>query len=332
MAGSIPACAGKPRRRSAPATSRRVHPRVCGEATLVILSSRGHPGPSPRVRGSLTRPPEGRRGRGSIPACAGKPAPPITIWRVRRVHPRVCGEASTRAGSPRATPGPSPRVRGSPICIGALAGVRGSIPACAGKPFNQLIWIEPDKVHPRVCGEASKCTMRRVRRAGPSPRVRGSPQHLARRPRGDGSIPACAGKPPGRRRVHPRVCGEASMLVCRMRIQWGPSPRVRGSRGDPAAVAVLVGSIPACAGKPSSCICFPFIRRVHPRVCGEADSPVVSWTGGRGPSPRVRGSLPPRTRRDLRRGSIPACAGKPGLTAIKSADSRVHPRVCGEAL
>ena len=77
-AGSIPACAGNPRRRRGRSTATGVHPRVCGESASRTRSWTDATGPSPRVRGI-------RRARrvalaeiGSIPACAGNPATPWT--------------------------------------------------------------------------------------------------------------------------------------------------------------------------------------------------------------------------------------------------------------
>ena len=70
----------------------------------------------------------------------------------------------------------------------------------------------------------------------------------------------------------------------------GLSPRVRGSRGEHRAGAAYDGSIPTCAGEPSSSFCLPYRLGVYPRVCGgavwERRPPVVF----RGLSPRVRGS------------------------------------------
>ena len=51
-----------------------------------------------------------------------------------------------------------------------------------------------------------------------------------------------------------------------------------------------------------------------------------------GPSPRVRGSRPHEDRERHRRGSIPACAGKPLSGAAFRGACGVHPRVCGEAI
>ena len=152
---------------------------------------------------------------------------------------------------------------------------------------------------------------------GPSPRVRGSRVgHLAGHLR-LGSIPACAGKPRGRtirpraRRVHPRVCGEA------------------GTGGDPEW---LFPVHPRVCGKPST---LPDLRgrlRVHPRVCGEACLAGSGTTSLVGPSPRVRGSPRMPAGSPSATGSIPACAGKPREAHGDGDDSRVHPRVCGEAI
>ena len=213
----------------------------------------------------------------------------------------------------------------------------GSIPACAGKPSRAATGTSGAWVHPRVCGEARWQGATCSTRAGPSPRVRGSPGLADGQQQRVGSIPACAGKPtwPATattfRRVHPRVCGEAVTASRQRRLAYGPSPRVRGSREVERAKQVAHGSIPACAGKPS---CTPRAsggRAVHPRVCGEAFMTRIDVTLPLGPSPRVRGSLRANPRPEGCDGSIPACAGKPlGLFRGRGID-RVHPRVCGEA-
>ena len=98
--GSIPACAGKPTPSRKRPRSSWVHPRVCGEAPPSPIPDPPQPGPSPRVRGSPRAPRCGDRYRGSIPACAGKPASARSKPASSGVHPRVCGEASTIASAP----------------------------------------------------------------------------------------------------------------------------------------------------------------------------------------------------------------------------------------
>ena len=269
---------------------------MCGEASSVRTPVIRVTGPSPRVRGSpfpttMTAPCPG-----SIPACAGKPGRAGDALLGAGVHPRVCGEAESAAEGRASSAGPSPRVRGSLEQVERPRKHLGSIPACAGKPSVHCGRSHPGRVHPRVCGEAFDAHLERLVEVGPSPRVRGShhrPLPVARRA---GSIPACAGKPLRGRtsrasaRVHPRVCGEAASIRGRWGALGGPSPRVRGSpRGgrDPRAV---VGSIPACAGKPSSDRPPRLGRWVHPRVCGEAYDMECACADWLGPSPRVRGS------------------------------------------
>ena len=193
--GSIPACAGKPRRPASSSAPDEVHPRVCGEAQIAHGRPRLSRGPSPRVRGSRGDVPRAVPSAGSIPACAGKPGPwPARVTRTG-VHPRVCGEADANRFDLVTLTGPSPRVRGSPEGLEGRCESRGSIPACAGKPSSSRSNPCDVRVHPRVCGEAQWKTTRGLPSGGPSPRVRGSHASAAKVAHRQGSIPACAGKP-----------------------------------------------------------------------------------------------------------------------------------------
>ena len=310
---------------------------MCGEAATGAPAAGDLQGPSPRVRGSPPRPTGSRPGRGSIPACAGKPSRRRLRRRRSRVHPRVCGEARIARSTGGHVTGPSPRVRGS-LTVARPAGLRpGSIPACAGKPGAWARWRRPSRVHPRVCGEAAALDAQRVGEPGPSPRVRGSLIQLRHRVQRRGSIPACAGKPGtpkawGRSpRVHPRVCGEATTKTLAASKVVGPSPRVRGSPEVARHRMLEHGSIPACAGKPASSSAPRRGSRVHPRVCGEAYSSLGGLSSAQGPSPRVRGSRTRSTPVITAMRSIPACAGKPPDRGGRGGGDRVHPRVCGEA-
>ena len=315
-----------------------VHPRVCGEATRPGTGTLTVSGPSLRVRGSPGGPDGPASRERSIPACAGKPSTQSDMMPTSGVHPRVCGEAHGARQSVDVDPGPSPRVRGSRQSDQSLPSGPGSIPACAGKPTIRSITSFRPGVHPRVCGEASGAGGAGSTVAGPSPRVRGSQRRSfppvgtrgsiprvcgeairiitgSRSPRG--SIPACAGKPESGHAssswswVHPRVCGEALSGIRPPAPDAGPSPRVRGSRVRCKLLRTTKGSIPACAGKPMVVSIFMHPPGVHPRVCGEAPSPIPSMM--------------------LTSRSIPACAGKPRKLAVSGTVKWVHPRVCGEA-
>ena len=90
-AGSIPACAGEPRRRRLSRRGGGVYPRVCGGTKARSRCAVAIEGLSPRVRGNPLRSGRDRLPSRSIPACAGEPsfpgACPCRAW----VYPRVCG-------------------------------------------------------------------------------------------------------------------------------------------------------------------------------------------------------------------------------------------------
>ena len=112
--GSIPACAGEPKRRSGGRSGGRVYPRVCGGTLMLLTKIRRGRGLSPRVRGN-PGPRSGPRGpQRSIPACAGEPLESAPGPGKRWVYPRVCGGTLSRSGPPPRLNGLSPRVRGNP--------------------------------------------------------------------------------------------------------------------------------------------------------------------------------------------------------------------------
>ena len=108
----IPARAGKTSRPRRPPPSRPAHPRACGENSQHEAFMYPRLGSSPRVRGKHPRRPRTGRGRGLIPARAGK-----TTRRPRGrgcpwAHPHACGENLSRSSLTFVSWGSSPRVRG----------------------------------------------------------------------------------------------------------------------------------------------------------------------------------------------------------------------------
>ena len=89
--GSIPACAGEPRRLLVWRHGQRVYPRVCGGTWGAGACRRIRRGLSPRVRGNRHRRSPSGVGPGSIPACAGEPLMADILGNGFRVYPRVCG-------------------------------------------------------------------------------------------------------------------------------------------------------------------------------------------------------------------------------------------------
>ena len=88
---SIPACAGEPFPPPSAAVPLPVYPRVCGGTRAGSLLAGNNCGLSPRVRGNRVSHVTGSRRLGSIPACAGEPAPFQVGTRRNAVYPRVCG-------------------------------------------------------------------------------------------------------------------------------------------------------------------------------------------------------------------------------------------------
>ena len=112
----------------------------------------------------------------------------------RSVHPRLCGER--------------------PVNMAALISGLRFIPACAGNAFFMYIKPEGVAVHPRLCGERGDNRIRRAKRDGSSPPVRGTPAIDDDEVVWVRFIPACAGNAMdndmicARASVHPRLCGE----------------------------------------------------------------------------------------------------------------------------
>src|SRR5690606_20749407 len=115
---------------------------------------------------------------GSIPARAGESKQLDDPLAVNEVHPRACGGERPEGDVRLAAQGPSPRVRGRGPGAEGRPGVRGSIPARAGERSYLAYFVNITWVHPRACGGERFASKMRMRRKGPSPRVRGREQEL----------------------------------------------------------------------------------------------------------------------------------------------------------
>ena len=235
-AGSIPACAGEPRRWHCAGAGPGVYPRVCGGTLPVWCTSGRRPGLSPRVRGNPYKAFVGRQVLRSIPACAGEPRQRQPAPGECEVYPRVCGGTDDVQTPMAGLNGLSPRVRGNPARQIAHQTVWGSIPACAGEPAAMLDTSDRVSVYPRVCGGTRPILPVNVMTTGLSPRVRGNPGHTLVIHPARGSIPACAGEPAPSSPAHctwsvyPRVCGGTYTDWANECLRLGLSPRVRGNR------------------------------------------------------------------------------------------------------
>ena len=273
--GIIPAYAGSTTQESASASSRRDHPRVCGEHQFHICKNRKRQGSSPRMRGARRGAENLPRGRGIIPAYAGSTRHGNLYRPNGRDHPRVCGEHYYGDMTGLATKGSSPRMRGA--LLDAVDGRRedGIIPAYAGSTAAATAITSDEVDHPRVCGEHPPIASELLMYPGSSPRMRGARVSKVGQGSYVGIIPAYAGSTsfsvpiPVPFRDHPRVCGEHRPLWQRRHLMAGSSPRMRGAHQRRGRSLPILGIIPAYAGSTrtyhGSCRC----NRDHPRVCGE---------------------------------------------------------------
>ena len=266
VCGITPACAGKSKPHIAAKRGFRDHPRVCGEKDPPYGGGAGSQGSPPRVRGKVTSELPVIGGQRITPACAGKSRGRLQSRLSCGDHPRVCGEKSFASSIGCFCLGSPPRVRGKEHDLIDNDLKLGITPACAGKrqPANR-VWFEP-RDHPRVCGEKYRRLSLQYFQLGSPPRVRGkvvSGDALYVRPR---ITPACAGKSlhqyrrKGRRRGHPRVCGEKDDTNLILAIKVGSPPRVRGKACKTSSRHLMDRITPACAGKSFIFICLHIVN------------------------------------------------------------------------
>ena len=126
------------------------------------------------------------------------------------------------------------------------------------------------------------------------------------------------------------MCGEKEMPLPGATRDPGSPPRVRGK--GPAAMSrtAWAGITPACAGKSELHGLERFLRKDHPRVCGEKCTSDECTLHRRGSPPRVRGKVTLARSAPIQYGITPACAGKSCTSLTCSSCYWDHPRVCGE--
>ena len=131
-------------------------------------------------------------------------------------------------------------------------------------------------------------------------------------------------------RAHPRACGENLSPFSGIAPRQGSSPRMRGKRKWGCCLAWFLRLIPAHAGKTIADWLNPRRAEAHPRACGENFAAPGPPTKRGGSSPRMRGKRGNLGRQDLRRGLIPAHAGKTAAVRLRATRTAAHPRACGE--
>ena len=171
---------------------------------------------------------------------------------------------------------------------------------------------------------------------GSSPRGRGTPAHVVRHAIDGRFIPAWAGNAPAcsisvrNSPVHPRVGGERVGNAPLQLVDYGSSPRGRGTRRIPTALGASGRFIPAWAGNACRQSCASTQKTVHPRVGGERLLLGACFCVCSGSSPRGRGTRHRCPADRGRRRFIPAWAGNACGGLRFSRRGAVHPRVGGE--
>ena len=232
--GLIPAHAGKTECCGRMVPNQRAHPRSRGENRGVTMHALRHSGSSPLTRGKRIqvrrRPNEGRL----IPAHAGKTETAEGIEIEARAHPRSRGENDSLPGCTTGWEGSSPLTRGKHEEVRGRHGLRGLIPAHAGKTFQAELEMIRDRAHPRSRGENRSMAVAFSASSGSSPLTRGKRHMTFDARRDQGLIPAHAGKTWRRSRgsdtggAHPRSRGENTACSAGRASVMGSSPLTRG--------------------------------------------------------------------------------------------------------
>ena len=171
---------------------------------------------------------------------------------------------------------------------------------------------------------------------GSSPHVRGACSNATPCASIHGIIPACAGSiasvptSAAAIRDHPRMCGEHMYECDRCGKKEGSSPHVRGASLEALGAFPQPRIIPACAGSIRPRSGPRFLRRDHPRMCGEHDWSAANVLAVPGSSPHVRGASVCVHGHGADAGIIPACAGSMGTSPCPPPHPEDHPRMCGE--
>ena len=150
------------------------HPREYGENSARCPLEQTHAGPSPRIRGKCSTPPNTADEPGTIPANTGKIGSGSPLPARPGDHPREYGENDDAGIGGLTALGPSPRIRGK---------CRSRISLC----FS--FWD-----HPREYGENRWKMKQMFTGMGPSPRIRGKCEQQSAYRHPHGTIPANTGR------------------------------------------------------------------------------------------------------------------------------------------
>ena len=154
--GSPPPMRGKVRGAILPECHSWDHPRLCGEKLPVLVYPLHVQGSPPPMRGKVLKKDGREREIRITPAYAGKSCPHPRRRRMRKDHPRLCGEKLPEPPFSQVQTGSPPPMRGKVYFENKYRHVKRITPAYAGKSFSVKICLFGNKDHPRLCGEKGK--------------------------------------------------------------------------------------------------------------------------------------------------------------------------------
>ena len=253
---------------------------------------------------------------GITPAYAGKRKRMFQLLNVPKDHPRLCGEKYQGCAGNGRMAGSPPPMRGKVKGGEAVTQICGITPAYAGKRGSCRSAFLRCTDHPRLCGEKWRWRLKRTRRIGSPPPMRGKVSTFFCLLMMTRITPAYAGKSSGGFRIsfrlgdHPRLCGEKLCFSQTLLCHLGSPPPMRGKDITATWATSIFRITPAYAGK-SSVVPYPVpASRDHPRLCGEkvqTASGIAPMTGSPPPM-RGKATRTPLFFQNLR--ITPAYAGK----------------------
>ena len=314
----------------------RDHPRIRGEHAVEVDLALGEIGSSPHTRGALH---VGLQVLGHlriIPAYAGSTSATPTSSQNWMDHPRIRGEHKCGSREKTTSPGSSPHTRGALPQTSDRRDATRIIPAYAGSTFVSAFGDGGDADHPRIRGEHVRTLCERSSMMGSSPHTRGAPAFVTAYGRRERIIPAYAGSTwkasfdPMRRRDHPRIRGEHSIVSGAICTMSGSSPHTRGARSESQFRRENGRIIPAYAGSTFALSNMSRWDQDHPRIRGEHARVANRMSPVLGSSPHTRGARFLSGVGGVRGGIIPAYAGSTCSEGSPVWRMRDHPRIRGE--
>ena len=171
--GITPVHAGKRWSGTSGSSSKKDHPRTCGEKFHRLRSLFRSWGSPPHMQGKGARQPLRLLDRGITPAHAGKRRLSTPGCAACEDHPRTCGEKLRARDKISAPWGSPPHMRGKAATGLNAASSSRITPAHAGKSYIRPALLRPEWDHPRTCGEKICIGLALVIMPGSPPHMRG---------------------------------------------------------------------------------------------------------------------------------------------------------------